>query len=251
MKNWLSLFLLVLFFFCWSIPAFAAQSTADVVVDSAMKKQLREAIVGDLVLPGEQLEYVIGHGDVIAVSIFGEGDMAASAAEAAVRLPGIGLGTGVSGDSLRPAASGIRVRLDGRVSLKHVGEVHVAGMTMTQAADYFKKLYLTVFADPIITVTLVQSNSRRYTVMGKVNSPGIFHLDLPVTVVKDIARAGGFSEWANHDVTVIRQGNDISTVQQEQVNEQKTLVFDYDDFLKGKNLGFNIHVLAGDVLIVH
>lgn len=247
MKKLLWLFFSVIPMLCWlSVsavqPVFAAQSTTDVVVDSAQKEQLRREIVGDQVLPGEQQEYVIGHGDILSISIYGEGDMAASAGSSDPR-PAVGIGS-----SLQQAASGVDVRMDGRVSLKHIGDVQVAGMTLTQAADYLKKLYLTVFERPIITVVLVQSKSRRYTVMGQVNSPGIFFLDFPITIVQAIARSGGFNEWAKHDVTVIRQGSGPASVRSK---EKKTLKFDYDDFLDGDDLEKNIYLQPNDVMIVH
>jgi polysaccharide export outer membrane protein len=254
MKNWMRLFLLVSTVFCgvsfFAVqPVSAAQSTADVVVDSAQKEKLRREIMGEQALPGEQQEYVIGHGDVISISVYGEGDMAASAVTATGRTTtGIAGGGGGGGDVLRPASSGVEVRLDGRVSLQHIGDIQIAGMTLTQAADYLKKLYLTVLEDPIVTVVLVQGNSRRYTVMGQVNGPGIFYLDFPVTIIQAIARSGGFTEWAKHDVTVIRQGSGPAA---KRSKEKKTLKFDYDDFLDGDNLDKNIYLQPNDVMIVH
>jgi len=245
MKARLCLVVVFVAVLCCLQQATAAQSTDDVVVSNAQKEKLRKEIVGDLVLPGEQEEYVIGHGDILSVTVYGEGNMAASA------TTGIrgGEGTPNAGaEQQREAAAGIKVRMDGRISLKHIGDVQVAGMTLTQAADYLKKLYLTVFDDPIVTVVLVQSNSRRYTVMGQVNTPGIFALDFPITVVEAIARSGGFTEWANHDVTIIRQG---SGPQEKRDREKKTLAFDYDDFLKGRDLEKNIYLKPNDVMIVH
>ena len=60
-----------------------------------------------------------------------------------------------------------------------------------ELADYLKKLYATVYSDPVITAVLMQSNSRRYTVMGQVTQPGVFPLDYPITIVQSIARSGG------------------------------------------------------------
>jgi polysaccharide export outer membrane protein len=252
MKRWKLQFVFVIVVSCCLLicglkPVFAAQSTADVVVSDTQKEQLRKEIVGNAQLPGEQQEYVIGHGDVLSVSVYGEDDMAASA-PAGARSAASGPVAGGGGDVLRHAGNGVEVRLDGRVSLKHIGDVQLAGMTLTQAADYLKKLYLTVFDDPIVTVVLVQSNSRRYTVMGQVIRPGIFYLDFPVTIIQAIARSGGFNEWANHDVTIIRQGSGPAL---QRKKEKKTLTFDYDDFLKGKNLEENIYLQPNDVMIVH
>jgi polysaccharide export outer membrane protein len=224
----------------------AAESTSDVVVDSAQKEKLRQDIVGNLQLPGEQQEYVIGYSDILSITLYGEGDMAASQAGADGRTDAA-VGTGGGGDTIRRAAGGVEVRMDGRVSLKHIGDIKVVGMTLTQLADYLKKLYVSVFDDPIVTVTLLQSNSRRYTVMGQVNAPGIFYLDFPVTIVQSIARSGGFTEWANHDDSVNRQGSGPVSSKSE---EKKSIEFDYDDFLKGKHLEKNVYIQPNDVVIV-
>jgi len=250
MHKWLCFTLAILAVVCGWQTVRAAESTADVVVSNAQKEKLRKEIVGNLILPGEQQEYVIGLGDVLSVKVYGEGEMTASSAagnnRAGAAVAG-GAGGG-GGDILRQPGSGGEVRLDGRISLKHIGDIEVAGMTLTQAADYLKKLYQTVFDDPIVTVVLVQSNSRRYTVMGQVRSPGIFYLDFPVTIIQAIARSGGFNEWANHDVTIIRQGSGPKAKREK---EKKTLSFDYDDFLKGKHLDKNIYLQPNDVMIVH
>ena len=222
---------------------FAAQSTADAVADVATKEQLRKEILGDATFPGEDAEYVIGYGDVLGVSIYGEGNMAATPSAAT------GTGEQPTGSSNASTAGGVTVRMDGRISLLHVGDVNVVGMTLTQLADYLKKLYATVYSDPVITAVLMQSNSRRYTVMGQVNQPGVFPLDYPITIVQTIARSGGFTEWAKHDITVVRAGDGVKTGAGE--DGKNTLSFDYDDLVKGKKLDKNVYIKSGDIVIVH
>ena len=223
---------------------FAAQSTADAVADAATKEQLRKEILGDATFPGEEGEYVIGYGDVLGVSIYGEGNMAAAPGAGAT-----GGGEQQTGSASANTAGGVVVRMDGRISLLHVGDVNVVGMTLTQVADYLKKLYATVYSDPVVTAVLMQSNSRRYTVMGQVNQPGVFPLDYPITIVQSIARSGGFTEWAKHDITVVRAGDGVKTASGE--DGKNTLSFDYDDLVKGKKLDKNVHIQSGDIIIVH
>ena len=228
--------------------AIAAQAAADAVAADKLKEQLRSEVVGKTAFPGEDKEYIIGHGDVLSVSIYGEGSMAATAAAS-------GPATGIEGepqagrDAQGHAGGGVVVRMDGRVSLLHVGDVNVLGMTMTQVADYLKKLYATVYSNPMVSVALIQSNSRRYTVMGEVRTPGVLNIEYPITVVQVIARSGGFTEWANHDITVVRAGDGVKTSQGE--GGKNTLEFDYDDLVKGKKLDKNIYIQSGDIVIVH
>jgi len=223
------------------VSVWAAQSTADLVIDNTAKENIRKEIVGPSGSTANQ-EYTLGYGDVISVTVYGEGNMAVTGGGDGAQ-PAVGEAAGGGGGQLRRVADGIEVRMDGRISLLHIGDVQAVGMTTTQLADYLKQLYSTIFSDPILTVTLVQSNSRRYTVMGKVTNPGIFYLDFPVNIVQAVARSGGFTEWANHDVSVIRQQNGL--------HGEKVITFDYDSFLKGKDLGKNVNIQPDDVVIVH
>ncbi|WP_163337098.1 polysaccharide biosynthesis/export family protein [Desulfopila sp. IMCC35008] len=223
-------------------PVFAAQSTKDVTASDALKKEAMGMVLGnDSPMPHEQGQYVVGHGDILEVQVYGEGSMAVSA-------PGGGrTDDGGEGEGLRGSGSGVQVRIDGRISLKHLGDVQAVGMNLTELADYLKILYETVYEEPIVTVVLKQSNSQRYTVMGKVSSPGIFYLDYPINLVQVVARCGGFNEWANSELTVVRKNGE----KPENLFDGNTLSFDYDDFLKGKSLEKNVLIQAGDIIIAH
>ncbi len=236
-----SLAIMLLVFFV-SVSAFAAESSKDVTASEHLKATTRNKILGAkaTTVPTES-EYVIGHGDILDVSVYGEGSMAAS-----VPAPSRSSGSGDT-STMRSAPSGVQVRIDGRISLKNIGDVDVVGMTLPQLADYLKVLYSTVYDDPIVTVVLLQSNSQRYTVMGKVVRPGIYYLDNPLNIVQVVARCGGFTEWANSKVTVVRKDGD----KQSKLFDGNTLEFDYGDFLSGNHLERNIHIKSGDIIIVH
>ncbi len=223
--------------FCTS--AMAAQSTADVPATKELKAKARQKILAQAKagVKGAD-EYVIGYGDVLGVQVYGEGDMS-------VEAPAMTRGA-ESGDGPRSGAGGVIVRDDGEISLKHIGDVDAVGFTLTQLADYLKIIYATVYDDPVVTVVLGQSNSQRYTVMGKVAKPGIFYLDYPINLVQVVARCGGFTEWANSEITVVRKNAGDN-----KLFKNNTLQFDYDDFLAGKELDKNISLKSGDIVIVH
>lgn len=207
------------------VPFFAqaAQSTDEnVILSKDKRKALLDSVVGDKANTlSSQAEYVIGHGDILTVSIFEEGDMAASARVGSSR-------SSQMPDSPRIPETGIRVMMDGRISLKDVGDVEVVGLTLTELANYLKKLYEVIYTEPIVTTTLVQSNSLRYTVMGEVQQAGVFYLDYPVTLVQAIARSGGFAEWASKKVTLVRKN---VNEREKELFEENSLEFDYDDFI--------------------
>lgn len=218
-----------------------AQSTADVSASKELKDSARKEILGPR-SDDVRENYVIGIGDLLSVSIYGEGDMAAPspAGNAAAGNPAAG--------AKSDAMSSIEVRVDGQISLKHIGDVRAVGMTLTQLADYLKKLYAPIFDNPTVTTVLVRSNSSRYVVMGKVVKSGAYPLTVQLSLVEAIARCEGFNEWSSRKVTVIRK--DVHT-QDAEMFKKNTLDFDYDDFLKGKDLQKNIDVQSGDVIVVH
>lgn len=217
----------------------SAQSSADVPVTEKVIADARASVFGDSQEGGPmENEYIIGYGDVLSVQVYGEGDM--SAAHVAVDRDD-------KADSLRSGSGGAQVRIDGRISLKHIGDVDAVGFTLTQLADYLKKIYSTVYDDPIVTVVLVQSNSQRYTVMGKVVQPGVFYLDYPINLVQVVARSGGFTEWAKSKIKLVRK----NPPKDDDLFDGNTLSFDYGDFLDGKSLEKNVLVQPGDIIIVN
>ena len=225
-----------------AFPVLAAESSKDVAASKSLKATAREKILGAEAkrVPTEP-EYVIGHGDILDVRVYGEGSMAVSAPSPPR--------TDSPEDTSAPrsATAGIQVRIDGRISLKNIGDVEAVGMTLPELADYLKVLYSTVYDDPIVTVVLIKSNSQRYTVMGKVVRPGVYYLDSPLNVVQVVARCGGFTEWANSKVTVVRKDGGKHS----KLFDGNTLEFDYGDFLSGKHLEKNIEIKSGDIIIVH
>ena len=231
--------------FCFVAVPFVgqcAQSSADVSASKELKEKARKDILGAKSNDITQSEdYVIGIGDLLSVSVFGEGDMAAPSSA--------GNATGAAtGTTNANSMANIEVRVDGDISLKHIGDVKAVGMTLMQLADYLKKLYAPIFDDPTVTTVLVRSNSSKYSVMGKVMKSGTFPLTVEISLVEAIARCEGFNEWANRKLTVIRK--DVHEQDRDKFRNN-TLVFDYKDFLKGENLQKNINVQAGDVIEAH
>lgn len=226
---------------CW-----AAESGSDAAVKDDLKEKYRKEVLGNKGQTPKDQEYVIGYRDILYVEVYGEGSMAVGPSNPSG-------GATESQDFLRGRGTGAEVGVDGRVSLRHIGDVYVVGMTLQQLAEYLGKLYNVVFSEPNVITSVVQSNSRQYTVMGQVKTPGLYHLDQPSSIVKAIAKAGGLTEWAKSSITVIRPGNELIAEQERDNLAKKTqqFKFDYDDFVAGKNVEKNIQIEPGDVVVVH
>lgn len=238
---------------CMLAVSWAAESSGEGTVSQELKDKYRQEILGKQGAGSTDKEYIIGYRDILYVEVYGEGSMAIGPAAPASAESSMDASGALPQEGVRGRGTGSEVGMDGRVSLRHLGDVYVVGMTLGQLADYLKKLYSTIYDDPMIITTLLQSNSRQYTVMGQVKAPGLFHLDFPTTIVKAIAKASGFTEWANSKVTVIRQGNDLVVEKGKEQPKKKVekFTFDYDDFLDGEHTEKNILLEPGDVVVAH
>ena len=117
-------------------------------------------------------EYRLGPNDVISVEVFGQ-------------CPDY-------------CKTGITVPPTARISYPLVREgVMVGGRTVEQVADEITKKLDEYIIDPKVTVTLEKAMSARYSVMGKVNTPGIRVLDRKVSLYEAVIEAGGVAKNGN------------------------------------------------------
>lgn len=89
------------------------------------------------------------------------------------------------------------VRPDGRITVPLAGEMLVQGLTVQAVADGLAEKLKEFFTEPVVTVTLLETNSYNVYLLGRVGTPGIMKLRSPKTVLQVLAMAGGFQEFAN------------------------------------------------------
>jgi len=158
-------------------------------------------------------EYVIGVGDVLEVSVWNEPEISKS----------------------------VFVRLDGKISLPLIGDVFARGASPEALARQISGALSKLVSEPSVTVTLTDSRSKIYYVLGQIIKPGEYRLNTPVTILQAIARAGGFGEWAKKEkIMIVRRSHD----------QDQIINFDYEKFLNDNDRANNISVMAGDTIVV-
>ncbi|MEW6209978.1 MAG: polysaccharide biosynthesis/export family protein [Acidobacteriota bacterium] len=132
----------------------------------------------------------------------------------------------------------------GQVYYPLMGNVTVAGKTISQIQEFFTTAIAEYIKDPKVTVSLLEAQSAKIGVLGDVRSPGVLLLTRPMRVLDAITASGGITEYgSSSNVTVLRQFED-GRVQTFTVNVKK--------ILQGKaNPEENAYVRAGDTIIVH
>jgi polysaccharide export outer membrane protein len=134
----------------------------------------------------------------------------------------------------------IQVRSDGKISLPLLGEVQATGLTPLQLEQDLTAKLRNYITKPEVTVMVEQINSKKFNILGQVAKPGMYSLALAPTIVDALAIAGGPRDFAKQkSIYILRENRGFA---------QTRIVFNYKDFLKGKNL--NVKLEPHDIVVV-
>jgi polysaccharide biosynthesis/export protein len=135
----------------------------------------------------------------------------------------------------------VRVRPDGRISFPLIQDLQAAGINPGELKAEVEKKLGDFLNAPSVTVIVENIQGYNVYVLGKVQKPGKYTAEKPVTVLQALALAGGFQDFANKtEITITRTIGKDSTV----------FKFNYSDVIKGKRVGQNIILKPGDVVVV-
>lgn len=200
-----------------SSPLFAAKSgyrinpgKADVLAPEVVAA---DKCFGAVVsIPGEKT-YRLNPGDTLRVSVWREPDLLQE----------------------------LLIRPDGGITFPLVGDVAVAGLTLELAQAAVKERIEKYIPDAQVHITLLSAAGNTAYVVGKVNRPGPVVLSGTVTVVQALSVAGGATVYADTDeIRILRECG----------GKQQTFTVNYADIERGSNLGQNIALKGGDVVVV-
>jgi polysaccharide export outer membrane protein len=107
------------------------------------------------------------------------------------------------------AASGrTRVRPDGQATVPFLNDVPAAGRTTLELAKVLETRFSEFFVNkPPVTVFLEELGPAQLSVLGEVTRPGVYPLERGQGVLRAVAAAGGFTEFAHKDrIFLVRSG---------------------------------------------
>jgi protein involved in polysaccharide export with SLBB domain len=130
--------------------------------------------------------YILSANDQVAVEVFGEEDLRTNG-----RLNG-----------------------EGNLSVPLLGSIHLAGMTLSQAATKLTDLYARDYlVNPKVNVMLLGYAKRRFTMLGQINRPGSYEMPEGspegIDLLEAIAMAGGYTRIAAPEKVSVRRGNQM------------------------------------------
>jgi polysaccharide biosynthesis/export protein len=97
----------------------------------------------------------------------------------------------------------VTVQPDGFITLRGVGDVHVAGETVPELTETLRTAYNKILHEPLISVTLKDFQKPYFIADGQVGHPGKYELRGDTTLTEAIAMAGGFQDSAKHSQVLL------------------------------------------------
>jgi polysaccharide export outer membrane protein len=123
-----------------------------------------------------------------------------------------------------------------------VGEIQAAGKTPLQLEQDITDKLKSFINDPQVTVIVEQINSQKFNILGEIGKPGTYPLTTSLTIMDAISLAGGLRDFAKKKSIYILRANASGG--------QDHIPFNYQDFLKGKNIAQNIQLQPRDTIII-
>jgi polysaccharide export outer membrane protein len=128
--------------------------------------------------------YILSSNDQVSVEVFGEDDL---------RTNG-------------------RLNPEGNLSVPLLGSIHLAGLTLTQAASKLTDLYgRDYLVNPRVNVMLLSYAKRRFSILGQVNRPGSYEMPESspggIDLLEAVALAGGYTRIAAPERITVRRHN--------------------------------------------
>lgn len=192
------------------LPPASTTSTSDTIPDKPVDAGLSQPA---------QFPDVIGEGDQLLITVFGQPDMSAD----------------------------VLVGASGIITLPLVGVIEVKGKTASEVATQFaRKLEQGQYLlDPKVSVKVAQQISRSFSVLGEVLRPGRYPLQGPVSMLEALSLAGGTTTRADKSLRILRRTPSAGATTAQEVLSLKL------DLEEGKNQAALMQsVLPNDVLII-
>ena len=136
----------------------------------------------------------------------------------------------------------VPVRSDGKISLPLIGEIQAAGRTPLQLKEAITFKLGEYLSAPNVTVTVLQINSQKFNILGRVLKPGSYPLLATTTILDAIALAGGFQDFAKQkNIYILRRNSD---------GRETRFNFNYKDVIRGNHPEENIKLMPNDTIVV-
>jgi protein involved in polysaccharide export with SLBB domain len=195
----------------------ASVDTNTLVADTPSSTNANFSVTSPLQKAAWQQHLTLGPGDVLNFGLYGQPDL---------------------------ARTEVSVSPDGTVNYLQARDIPVAGLTIDELRQRLDKELSQWYRAPRTIVTPLMFRSKRYYMLGKIMTKGVYVLDRPITVLEAIARAHGFENGL-----IDRNVIDIADMQRAfLVRDGKRYPLNFEKLFEAGDLTQNISIEPNDYL---
>ncbi len=161
-------------------------------------------------------EYIVGEGDVLQITVYEHKDLSTI----------------------------VRVTYEGTVVVPLLGQVKVKDRTVSQIARTISKLLADGYiVEPQVNVFIKEFRSKKATILGQVNNPGIYNLRESTSLLELISQAGGLTKLAG-TIAIIKI-EESSTAENGNVR-----TIDLKKLIEKGDTGLNLQINEGNSIYI-
>ena len=162
-------------------------------------------------------EYIVGEGDILTIKVYDNQELDTT----------------------------VRVGDDDIINMPLLGQVKVGGMNVSSIANHIEALLADGYLlSPQVNVFVEDYRSKKVTILGQVNEPGLYELQGSISLLELISRAGGLTEDAGGLITIKRK-----TIIAEDKN--KVINIDIERLVEKGDTSLNISIQDGDSIYIN
>ncbi|RTZ99477.1 MAG: periplasmic polysaccharide biosynthesis/export protein [Deltaproteobacteria bacterium] len=160
--------------------------------------------------------YVVGEGDVLNLTVYEHDDLTMS----------------------------VRVSGEGTISVPLIGDVHVQGLTLGQISRKITALLADGYiVNPQVNIFIHEFKSKKATILGRINRPGLYELRQHTTLLELISQAGGLTKGAGSKAIIKRKRSSGP-------DEEQVITIDLKKLIEAGDTSQNIQVIGGDSIYI-
>ncbi|MCC7211064.1 MAG: polysaccharide export protein [Candidatus Brocadia sp.] len=135
----------------------------------------------------------------------------------------------------------VRISPDGTNTFPLIGAIQTKGTSIHYLRGKIKDALSVYLVDPQVSLEITSFRGQKIFILGEVNTPGVYQIDTPTTIIEAIAKAGGYTlDGKYSSVMLIRNGQEKPELKR--LDLKKT-------FATG-DLSQNVFLKSGDVVYV-
>lgn len=136
----------------------------------------------------------------------------------------------------------VTVQPDGYITLAGLGDLYVAGKTVSELRNLVQDAYGKTLNNPVVNIVLKDFQKPYFIASGELAHPGKYEMREDTTLTEAIAIAGGFTSNSKHSEVLLFRRVSNNWVQIKR--------FDVKSMFKAGNLAEDLHLQSGDMFFV-